>query len=43
MADYLPTANALFAKHGGTYLARTATYEGVEGRPDDVALRIIIA
>lgn len=40
--DYLGPANALVAKHGGTYLARTASHERLEGQGDDVALRIII-
>lgn len=39
---YLPTANALVAKHGGTYLARTATHEQVEGETQPAGLRIII-
>lgn len=40
--DYLPTANALVAKHGGRYLARTASHEQVEGGEDPAALRIIL-
>lgn len=40
--DYLPTANALVAKHGGKYLARTATHQQVEGGDQAAALRIII-
>ncbi|MEM9394661.1 MAG: DUF1330 domain-containing protein [Pseudomonadota bacterium] len=40
--DYLPTANALVAKHGGKYLARTASHEQVEGDADAAALRIIL-
>ena len=40
--DYLPTANALVAKHGGTYLARTASHEQVEGTDQPAALRIIL-
>ena len=40
--DYLPTANALVAKHGGRYLARTASHEQVEGSPQEAALRIIL-
>ncbi len=39
---YLPTANALVAKHGGKYLARTATHEQIEGAEDAAALRIIL-
>ncbi|MEM1337933.1 MAG: DUF1330 domain-containing protein [Bacteroidota bacterium] len=40
--DYLPTANQLVAKHGGKYLARTATHEQVEGTATPATLRIII-
>ena len=40
--DYLPTANALVAKHGGRYLARTASHEQVEGIDRPAALRIIL-
>ena len=40
--DYLPTANALVAKHGGRYLARTASHERLEGEGKEVALRIIL-
>ena len=40
--DYLPTANALVAKHGGTYLARTAAHEQVEGADAPAALRILL-
>lgn len=40
--DYLPTANKLVAKHGGTYLARTASHEQVEGGEQAAALRIIL-
>ncbi|MEM0991123.1 MAG: DUF1330 domain-containing protein [Pseudomonadota bacterium] len=39
---YLPTANALVAKHGGRYLARTADHMRLEGEGQDPALRIII-
>lgn len=39
---YLPSANALVAKHGGTYLARTASHEQIEGDASDAALRIVI-
>ena len=42
VADYLPAANALVAKHGGKYLARTASHERLEGEGDDAALRIIL-
>lgn len=40
--DYLPTANALVAKHGGKYLARTSSHERLEGEGEDAALRIIL-
>ena len=40
--NYLPTANALVAKHGGTYLARTANHQQVEGETKEAAMRIII-
>ncbi|MEX0286728.1 MAG: DUF1330 domain-containing protein [Paracoccaceae bacterium] len=40
--DYLPAANALVAKHGGTYLARTASHSRLEGEGEDAALRIIL-
>lgn len=40
--DYLPAANKLVAKHGGKYLARTASHEQVEGTETPSALRIIL-
>ena len=40
--DYLPVANALVARHGGKYLARTASHERLEGEGAGAALRIII-
>ncbi|MEN0060504.1 MAG: DUF1330 domain-containing protein [Myxococcota bacterium] len=40
--DYLPAANRLVTKHGGTYVARTASHERLEGEGPGVALRIII-
>ncbi|MEL6171302.1 MAG: DUF1330 domain-containing protein [Pseudomonadota bacterium] len=40
--NYLPTANALVAKHGGKYLARTTNHEQVEGAEQPTALRIIL-
>ncbi|WP_020560915.1 DUF1330 domain-containing protein [Thiofilum flexile] len=39
---YLPVANALVAKHGGKYLARTANHERIEGEGDLATLRIIL-
>ena len=40
--DYIGPANALVARHGGKYLARTANHERLEGEGEDSALRIII-
>ena len=40
--EYIGPANALVAKHGGRYLARTATHQQIEGADDPAALRIII-
>lgn len=40
--DYLPTANKLVKKHGGKYLARTASHEQVEGSDQPAGLRIIL-
>ena len=42
ISDYIGPANALVAKHGGTYLARTANHERLEGEGEDAALRIIL-
>ncbi len=42
IADYLPADNALVAKHGGKYLARTASHEQMEGVGPEAALRIIL-
>lgn len=41
--DYIGPANALVARHGGQYLARTATHEQIEGEKQDAALRIVIS
>lgn len=38
-----PAANALVARHGGRYLARTADPERLEGEAAWAALRLIIA
>ena len=35
---YLPAANALVAKHGGKYLARTASHQRLFGERDNAAL-----
>ncbi len=40
--DYLGPANALVAKHGGKYLARTSNHQRLEGEGEDAALRIVI-
>ena len=40
--DYIGPANRLVAKHGGNYLARTATHAQIEGENQPAALRIII-
>lgn len=39
---YLPAANRLVSKHGGKYLARTASHEQLEGADQQAALRIIL-
>lgn len=41
--DYLPTANALVAKHGGEFLARTSNHERLEGEGEKAVLQIIIS
>ncbi|MBY5992394.1 DUF1330 domain-containing protein [Ferrimonas balearica] len=40
--DYIGPANALVAKHGGQYLARTNQHQRLEGEGADAALRIVI-
>ena len=42
VSDYIGSANALVAKHGGKYLARTASHERLEGDGENPALRIIL-
>ena len=42
VADYLEPANRLVVHYGGKYLARTSSHERLEGKGEDVALRIII-
>ncbi|MEM8609639.1 MAG: DUF1330 domain-containing protein [Myxococcota bacterium] len=39
---YIAVSNALVSKHGGEYLARTASHERLEGEGQDAALRIVI-
>jgi len=43
VADYIGPANALVARHGGRYLARTQKHQRLEGYGDEPALRIILA
>lgn len=40
--EYVPVASKLVTKHGGAYLARTASHEQVEGEGESVALRVIV-
>lgn len=40
--DYIAPANAIVAKHGGKYIARTSSHERLEGEGENSALRIII-
>ncbi|MEL6195424.1 MAG: DUF1330 domain-containing protein [Myxococcota bacterium] len=42
IANYLPVANRLVAKHGGKYLARTTSHERLEGTGGNAALRIVL-
>lgn len=42
VSDYIGPANKLVAKHGGKYLARTASHEQIEGDVQNAALRIVI-
>lgn len=42
VAGYLPVANELVARHGGTYLARTSSHQQLEGPDRPAALRIVI-
>ena len=39
---YVEPTEALVNKHGGKYLARTASHECLEGEGQDAALRVII-
>lgn len=39
---YIQSAGGVVAKHGGKYLARTASHERLEGEGEDAALRIIL-
>ncbi|AWB57057.1 DUF1330 domain-containing protein [Colwellia sp. Arc7-D] len=40
--DYVAPTNAVVAKHGGKYIARTANHERLEGEGDNATLRVII-
>ncbi|MEM6487186.1 MAG: DUF1330 domain-containing protein [Pseudomonadota bacterium] len=40
---YVRATNDLVMKHGGIYLARTASHEQLEGAPETAGLRVIIA
>lgn len=42
VADYVAPTNAAVARHGGIYLARTASHEQIEGAQDTAALRVLI-
>ncbi len=39
---YLEPVAEIIIKHGGRYLARTASHERLEGEGDEVALRVIL-
>ena len=40
--DYTAVASAAVARHGGKYLARTASHEQVEGEARGAAIRVLI-
>jgi uncharacterized protein (DUF1330 family) len=40
--NYIGPVSALVAKHGGKYLARTASHERLEGEGEDAALWVIL-
>lgn len=42
IADYVAVSGKIVEKHGGKYLARTATHEQIEGNEQPAALRIIL-
>jgi uncharacterized protein (DUF1330 family) len=42
VGDYIAAVGPLVAKHGGKYLARTASHERLEGEGDPVGLRVIL-
>lgn len=39
---YIDPVGALVARHGGNYLARPASHEQLEGKPEEAALRCIL-
>ncbi|MEL6811794.1 MAG: DUF1330 domain-containing protein [Bacteroidota bacterium] len=42
VADYVAVSGKIVQKHGGRYLARTASHEQIEGKDQPAALRIIL-
>jgi uncharacterized protein (DUF1330 family) len=42
IANYVSSASGIVAKHGGKYIARTASHECLEGGREDSALQVII-
>ncbi|MEM7133637.1 MAG: DUF1330 domain-containing protein [Chloroflexota bacterium] len=42
IAPYIEPVGKLITKHGGKYLARTASHEQLEGESQDAALRVIL-
>ena len=42
IADYVEPVTALVAKHGGKYLARTASHERIEGEGENAGLYVIL-
>jgi uncharacterized protein (DUF1330 family) len=40
--NYIGQVNALVAKHGGKYLARTTSHQRLEGEGEDAAIRVIL-
>ena len=42
ISDYVSISGSIVTKHGGKYLARTASHEQIEGDRQDAALRIIL-
>ncbi|MBW1297591.1 DUF1330 domain-containing protein [Aquimarina litoralis] len=42
VSDYVSVSGNIVKKHGGKYLARTASHEQIEGSEQNAALRIIL-